>query len=96
MSTEPLWTAGSFAYDATNDVLKSLGKRTYTDEEYLELFSKDWKIHIKRMGIDSAKEISFLINTWNARLASDRHKFKMYDGVLNILTYLHSEISRWQ
>lgn len=78
-----------FAYDATNDVLKSLGKRTYTDEEYLELFSKDWKIHIKRMGIDSAKEISFLINMWNARLASDRHKFKMYDGVLNILTYLH-------
>ena len=78
-----------FAFDTTNDALRKLGKRSYTDEEYLELFSKDWKTHVKRMGIKSAQEISLLIDTWNSRLASDKHKFKLYDGILNILTYLH-------
>jgi len=77
-----------FAFDATNDVLRSLGKRTYTQEEFRELFSKDWRIHIKHMGIGSAQEVDFLVNTWNARLVTDRHKFKLYDGVFDILEYL--------
>ena len=79
----------NFAYDATNDVLRKLGKQTYTNEEYLELFSKDWEIHVKRMGIESAQEVNLLINTWNSRLVSDKHKFQLYDGILDILTYLH-------
>jgi len=29
------------------------------------------------------------LNIWNSRLAVDKHKFKLHEGVLGILTYLH-------
>jgi len=78
-----------FAFNVTNDVLKRLGKRTYTPEEFCELFSSDYRIHIKHMGIDTVQEEKFLVDTWNAKLVTDRQKFKLYDGVLNILRYLY-------
>ena len=78
-----------FAFDATNDALKRLGKRTYSPEEFRELFSSDYKVHIKHMGINSARELSLLVDTWNAKLATDREKFKLYDGILDVLRYLH-------
>jgi len=80
-----------FAYDACNDVLKYLGKRTFTPEEFRELFLSDYRIHLKRMGINSMQEVNFLVNTWNSRLATDKHKFKLHDGVLDVLTYLHRQ-----
>ena len=40
------------------------------------------------MGINSAREVDFLVDTWNARLVTDKQKFKLYDGVLDVLTYL--------
>lgn len=78
-----------FAFDACNDVLKQLGKRTFTPEEFRELFLSDYGIHLKRMGINSMQEAKFLGNTWNSRLATDKYKFKLHDGVLDILTYLY-------
>lgn len=77
-----------FAFDATNDALKRLGKRTYTSNEFLELFSSDYMIHIERMGINSARELSLLVDTWNTKLVTDKGKFKLYDGVLGTLSYL--------
>ncbi len=77
-----------FAFDVYNDVLKQLGKRTFTSKEFRELFSSDYQVHLKRVGINSANEVDLLVNAWNARLATDRHKFKLYDGILNVLTYL--------
>lgn len=77
-----------FAFDVYNDVLKQLGKRTYTSKEFRELFSSDYRVHLKRVGINSANEVDLLVNAWNTRLATDRHKFKLYDGILNVLTYL--------
>jgi len=78
-----------FAFDVYNDVLKKLGKRTFTEEEFREIFSSDYRVHLKRVGINSARDVKFLVDTWNARLAVDKHKFKLYDGVLDILIYLH-------
>jgi HAD superfamily hydrolase (TIGR01509 family) len=78
-----------FAFDACNDVLKHLGKRTFTPEEFRELFLSDYRIHLKRMGIKSMQEVKFLVNTWNSKLATDKYKFKLHDGVLDILTYLY-------
>ena len=78
-----------FAFDVYNDVLKQLGKRTFTSEEFRELFSSDYRVHLKRVGINSANEVDFLVNAWHARLVTDEHKFKLYDGILNVLTYLH-------
>ena len=77
-----------FAFDVYNDVLKQLGKRTFTSEEFRELFSSDYRSHLKRVGINSAREVDFLVDTWNARLVTDKQKFKLYDGVLDVLTYL--------
>ena len=78
-----------FAFDVYNDVLKQLGKRTFTSEEFRELFSSDYRVHLKHVGINSAHEVEFLVDTWNARLVTDKHKFKLYDGVLDVLTYLY-------
>jgi len=78
-----------FAYEATNDALKRLGKRTYTPDAFRELFSSDYMIHVKQMGINSAQELSLLVDTWNAKLATDGNKFKLYAGVLSVLKYLH-------
>jgi HAD superfamily hydrolase (TIGR01509 family) len=78
-----------FAFDVYNDMLKQLGKRTFTSEEFRELFSSDYRFHLRRVGINSTREVDFLVDTWNARLATDRHKFKLYDGILDILTYLY-------
>jgi len=78
-----------FAFDVTNDVLERLGKRTYTPEEFCELFSSDYRIHIKHMGIHASQEEKFLVDTWNAKLVTDRQKFKLYDGVLDVLRYLY-------
>ena len=78
-----------FAFDVYNDVLRQLGKRTFTSKEFRELFSSDYRVHLKRVGINSANEVDFLVNAWNARLATDRHRFKLYNGILNVLTYLH-------
>ncbi len=41
------------------------------------------------MGINLAREVKFLVDTWNARLVTDKHRFKLYDGILNVLTYLY-------
>jgi HAD superfamily hydrolase (TIGR01509 family) len=81
--------SAKFAYDATNDVLKHFGKRTFTSEEFRELFSSDYRIHLRRMGIKSTPEARFLVNTWNSKLVTDKYKFKLHDGVLDILTYLN-------
>ena len=78
-----------FAFEVYNEVLKQLGKRTFTSEEFQELFSSDYQVHLKLVGINSAHEVNFLVNTWKARLVTDKHKFRLYDGVLNVLTYLH-------
>jgi len=78
-----------FAFDACNDVLKHLGKRTFTPEEFRQLFSSDYRIHLKRMGIKSMPETRFLENTWNSKLATDKQKFKLHYGILDILTYLN-------
>jgi HAD superfamily hydrolase (TIGR01509 family) len=78
-----------FAFDVYNDVLKQLGKRTFTSEELRELFSSDYRIHLKRVGINSAREVDFLVDMWNARLVPDKRKFKLYDEVLDILRYLY-------
>lgn len=78
-----------FAFDATNEALRRLNKRTYTPDEFRELFSSDYRVHIKHMGINSARELSFLVDTWNAKLATDNGKFKLYDGILGVLRYLH-------
>jgi len=78
-----------FAYDACNEALKRLGKRTFTPEEYRELFLSDWRIHLKHMGINSMQEVEFFVNLWNSRLTADEYKFKLHDGVLDILKYLH-------
>lgn len=78
-----------FAFDVYNDVLKLFCKRTFTSEEFRELFSSDYLVHLKRVGINSAHEVDFLVNAWNARLVTDKHKFKLYDGVLDVLTYLY-------
>lgn len=83
-----------FAFDVCNDVLKHLGKRTFTPEEFRELFSSDYRVHLKRIGINSTYEIDFLENAWNAKLVSDKHKFKLYDGILPVLTYLHKRSYR--
>jgi len=40
------------------------------------------------MGINSEDEVRLLVDMWNTRLVTDRHKFKLYDGVLTILRYL--------
>lgn len=80
-----------FAFEVYNDVLKQLGKRTFTSEEFRELFSSDYRVHLKRVGINSAHEVDSLVDTWNARLVTDKHIFKLYDGVLDVLTYLHKE-----
>jgi len=79
----------NFAFDTTNEVLRRLGKRTFTSEEFRELFLADWRVHIRHMGINSEDEVRFLVDTWNTRLVTDKHKFKLYDGVLSILRYLH-------
>lgn len=79
-----------FAFDATNEALKRLGKRTYTPDEFRELFSSDYRVHIKQIGINSARELSLLVDTWNAKLATDSEKFRLYDGILEVLRYLHS------
>lgn len=78
-----------FAFDVYNDVLKQLGKRTFTSEEFRELFLSDYRFHPKRVGINSALEVKFLVDTWNTRLVTDKHRFKLYDRVLNVLTYLY-------
>jgi len=78
-----------FAYDATNSVLEHLGKRTFNPEEFRQIFSSDYRIHLKRVGINSRREINFLVDAWNVKLVTDKHKFKLYDGVLDILAYLH-------
>jgi HAD superfamily hydrolase (TIGR01509 family) len=78
-----------FAFDVYNDVLRQLGKRTFTSEEFRELFSSDYKAHLKRVGINSEHEVEFLVDTWNARLITDKHKFKLHNGILDILTYLY-------
>ena len=78
-----------FAFEVYNDVLKQLGKRTFTSEEFRELFSSDYRVNLKHVGINSAHEVEFLVDTWNARLVTDKHKFKLYDGVLDVLTYLY-------
>jgi len=78
-----------FAFDVMNDVLKRLGKRTYTPEEFCELFSSDYKVHIKHMGIDTVQEEKFLVDTWNTKLVIERQKFKLYDGVVNVLRHLY-------
>jgi len=78
-----------FAFDVTNDVLKRLGKRTYTPEKFCELFSSDYRLHIKHMGIDTVQEEKFLVDTWNTKLVTERQKFKLYDGIVNVLRYLY-------
>jgi len=78
-----------FAYDACNEALKHLSKRTFAPEEFRELFLSDYRTHLKHMGIDSVQEVEFFVNVWNSRLTADEHKFKLHDGVLDILTYLH-------
>jgi len=78
-----------FAYDACNEALRRLGKRTFTPEEYRELFLSDYRTHLKHMGINSMQEVEFFVNLWNSRLTADEHKFKLHDGVLDILKYLH-------
>lgn len=78
-----------FAFDACNDVLKHLGKRTFTSEEFRELFLSDYRIHLKLMGINAMQEVKFLVDTWTSKLATDKHKFKLHDGILDILTYLY-------
>jgi len=78
-----------FAFDVYNDVLKQLGKRTFTSEEFRELFSSDYQIHLKPVGINSKREVDYLVDTWNARLATDRPKFKLYNGILDVLNYLY-------
>lgn len=78
-----------FAFDVSNDVLKRLGKRTHTPEEFCELFSSDYRLHIKHMGIDTVQEEKFLVDTWNTKLVTEKQKFKLYDGVLNVLKYLY-------
>ena len=85
-----------FAFDVYNDVLKQLGKRTFTSEEFRELFSSDYRFHLKRVGINSAREVNLLVDTWNARLVTDKHKFKLYDGVLDVLTYLFKRNIGWR
>jgi len=77
-----------FAFDVCNDVFKELGKRTFTPEEFRELFLSDYRMHLKRMGINSMKEVNLLVNTWNSRLATDKYKFKLHNGVFDVLTYL--------
>lgn len=78
-----------FAFDVYNDVLRRLGKRTFTSREFRELFSSDYRAHLKLVGINSKREVDYLVNTWNARLVMDKHKFKLYKGILNVLTYLY-------
>lgn len=77
-----------FAFDTCNDVLKIIGKRTFTSDEFRELFLSDYRIHLKRMGINSIQENDLLVNTWNSRMVADKHKFRLHDGILDILTYL--------
>lgn len=77
-----------FAYDVYNDVLRHLGKRTFSPEEFSELFSSDYRIHLKRVGISSKQEVEFLVDAWNSRLDADKHKFKIHEGVLDILRHL--------
>jgi HAD superfamily hydrolase (TIGR01509 family) len=81
--------SSKFAFDTTNYVLRMLGKRAFTPQEFRELFLSDWRVHIKHMGINSEDEVRFLVDTWNTRLVIDRYKFKLYDGILSILRYLH-------
>jgi len=80
-----------FAYDVYNDVLRQLGKRTFTSEEFRELFSSDYQIHLKRIGFNSMQEVNLLVETWKARISIDKYKFKLYDGILDILRYLHEK-----
>jgi len=77
-----------FAFDVCNEVLKELGKRTFIPEEFRELFLSNYRIHLKRIGINTMQERNLLVNRWNTRLTTDKHKFKLHDGVLDILTYL--------
>jgi len=78
-----------FAFDTSNHVLKHFGKQTFTSEEFRELFLSDYRMHLKRMGINSPEEVEFLVNLWNSRLARDKYKFKLFDGIHDLLTYLH-------
>ncbi len=78
-----------FAYSVYNDVLKILGKQTFTSKEFSEFFSSDYQLHLSRLGIKSEKEINFLVNTWNQRLLTDKHKFRLHNGILDILRYLN-------
>lgn len=80
-----------FAFDVYNDVLKQLGKPTFSSEEFRELLSSDYRNHLKPVGISSAHEVSLLVDTWNTRLATDRKKFKLYNGVIDVLTYLYKQ-----
>lgn len=79
-----------FAYDATNDVLRHFGKRAFNSKEFRQLFSSDYRMHLRRVGINSKREVDFLVDLWNARLVTDTYKFKLYDGVLDILRHLQT------
>lgn len=78
-----------FAYDATNCVLEHFGKRTFNPEEFRQVFSSDYRTHLRRVGINSKREVNFLVDSWNVKLVTDKHKFNLYDGVPDILAYLH-------
>ena len=56
-------------------------------ENYYVAFYKSGKFLIT--GVKSEKEINFLVNTWNQRLLTDKHKFRLHNGILDILRYLN-------